>query len=592
MIELEDSKSTARETRALPARSRLHGLTAVVLTLVLALPVSPSAAQTIANPELFGKSLSAAHQALEHYGHYEDPEAVRRVADIGYQLAAHSGFTKYPFTFFLVDMREPNAFALPGGQIFVTRGMLDLGLSDDELAALLGHEIAHVTLEHGTKLQRRATLLNVLSQALLVGVILAEQGSRPPPDVPYGRGPRESTSGERIHGAAAASVILGELLLRSYSREFEDQADEEGQRMAAAAGFEPMGAAQLFDVMRSRIPQSRDYGYWRTHPFFAERVSAAEARGRLLRAQDPRPVTRFRAGTQAVLVEFSAAQTKDEDGVALTHFLERAALVAWPEGEAAERLRRGALERLRQEELAGPIPARDYGRIVRAYEEEHRQVASITPDSPFLERLDEEIAALRRELAEVYPQAVEVLGTGTFQTPFLERFLSNFPEAPEVPEVALALAHAYARLGRPTEAVERYLQAWHAASAEEIGAQAIVGLRHLASSVVQLSALEQLTEVGDPQLHDLASRRLDQLAGSYRELENGADYLKRFPGGSRAEEIEGRLDQLAESLLGEVVLYQGVGDSMKALERIQRILTHAPLSPAAERLRDRAVVEG
>jgi predicted Zn-dependent protease len=564
---------------------------AAALALALLLPGSGAGAQTIVNPELFGKSTAAAQKALEHYGRYDDQEAMNRVADIGYRLAAHSGFTKYPFTFFLVDMREPNAFALPGGQIFVTRGMLELGLSDDELAALLGHEIAHVTLEHGTKLQRRATLLNVLSQAVLVGVILAERDNRPPPDIPYGRGPQQSTGADRIHGAAAASVILGELLLRSYSREFEDQADEEGQRMAAAAGFEPMGAADLFEVMRSRIPQSRDYGYWRTHPFFAERVSAAEARGRQLRAQEPRPVGRFRAGTQAVLLEFSVREARDDEGTS-RRFLEEAALVAWPEGATAERLRREGLERLRKAELEGPLPSRDYGRVLAAYREQRRQVAALTPESQLLEQLDGDIAALEKELAEVYPEAVAVLGTGINDTPFLERFLSNFPEAPEVPGVALTLAGSYARLGRPTEAVERYLQVWRADPEGEPAAKAIAGLRQLATSVERLSALEQLREIDDPELQQLAGQRLAQLATIYRELENGADYLRRFPNGSRAEDVEARLDQLAESLFGEVILYQGVGDSIKALERIQRILTHAPLSPAAERLRDRAVVEG
>jgi predicted Zn-dependent protease len=567
--------------------------TAAMLALGLAVTAAPGDAQTIVNPELFGKSVAAAHQALEHYGRFDDAEALQRVADIGYRLAAHSGFTKYPFSFFLVDMREPNAFALPGGQIFLTRGMLELGLSDDQLAGLLGHEIAHVVLEHGIKMQRRATLLNVLSTAALVGVVLAEGGSGRAPNEPgYSRGPRESNPGERLQGAAAASVILGELLLRSYSREYEDQADEEGQRMAAAAGFAPAGTAELFDLMRSRIPQSKEYGYWRTHPFFTERVGAAEARGRLLRAQEPRPVERFRAGTQAVLLEFQPSPGKEPDRAGLTLFLEQAALTAWPLGEAADRLRQSSLERLRAAELQGPELSRDYGRVKRAYEEQRRQVVAIDPESPLLARLDADIAGLDEEVSRIYPQAVATLRGGVYQTPFLERFLSNFPAAPETPEVALALASAYSRLGRPAEAVERYLQAWRSGEEGDVGVQAIAGLRHLASSVDRLSALEQLAEIDDAELQGLTQQRLLELAGSFGELENGADYLRRFPQGARAEQVEARLDQLAERLYGEVILYQGIGDSMKALERIQKILTHAPLSSAAEKLRDRAVVEG
>ena len=80
------------------------------------------------------------------------------MAAIGYRLAQESKFQDFPFTFYLIDMPEPNAFALPGGQIFITKGMLDLGLNDDMLAGLLGHEIGHVVLKHGTRIQRRATL--------------------------------------------------------------------------------------------------------------------------------------------------------------------------------------------------------------------------------------------------------------------------------------------------------------------------------------------------------------------------------------------------------------------------------------------------
>ena len=600
----------------------LRRLAVPALALLVARAV-PASAQTISNPDLFGKSLAAAQEALDEYGEYDNDQAQRRVADIGYRLAASSGFTKFPLQFFLVEMREPNAFALPGGQVFVTRGMLDLGLDDDELAALLGHEIAHVVLEHGTKMQRRATLLNVLSSAVLVGVILAESrggGDNPPPGVPYyGRTPGGvSTSGDRIQGAAAASMILGELLLRSYSREYEDQADEEGQRMAAAAGFDPRGTVRLFSLMRERLPQSKEYGYWRTHPFFDERVTSAQAREALLKVQEPKPDDGFRAATQAVLLEYEPKKAgaheeretrpdrrspggRTPEGAdappehphhSLELMLENAALTAWPRGETAERLRLQQLHRLRDEALEGAELSRDYGKVLRAYQHQREQVAAITPESPFLARLDAESAQLRQALAKLYPQAVAVVSSGVYQTPFLERFLSNFPDAPEVPTVAIDLADAYARLGRPTDAVDRYLQAWHAAPDGPVRAQALAGMRRMAVSVDRLSALEQLSEIEDQALRASTEQRLAELATTYSELDNGAEYLRRFPDGPHAGAVEQRLDQLAEQLYGEVILYQGIGDTVKALERIQKILTQAPLSPAADRLRERAVLEG
>src|SRR5262245_10637639 len=138
--------SLPRLRRFVPASGTCYA--ACLLALALFLPADASAQDTpkvtISNPELYGKTLKAAMEALEHYGTYDNPAALKRVSDIAYRLAAQSDFDQFPFTFYLVDMPEPNAFALPGGQIFVTRGMLDLGLTDDMLGCLLGHELAHV----------------------------------------------------------------------------------------------------------------------------------------------------------------------------------------------------------------------------------------------------------------------------------------------------------------------------------------------------------------------------------------------------------------------------------------------------------------
>ena len=148
-------------------------------------PASESGRVRTPDDELYGKSLEAAAQAVAIYGSWDDPAALARVSAIGYRVAQEAHYTDFPFSFYLADMAEPNAFALPGGQIFVTRGMLELGLDDDCLAALLGHEITHVVKRHGTRLERKAALLNVLSQAVLVGVAVAADKNRDPaPNVP------------------------------------------------------------------------------------------------------------------------------------------------------------------------------------------------------------------------------------------------------------------------------------------------------------------------------------------------------------------------------------------------------------------------
>ncbi|MGB5549795.1 MAG: M48 family metalloprotease [Thermoanaerobaculia bacterium] len=561
----------------------------VLTALLLGLVPIPTGAQEIAKEELFEKTLKAALQALAFYGRYDNPAEMQRVADIGYRIAQESKFQDYPYTFYLVDMPEPNAFALPGGQIFITRGMLDLGLSDDMLASLLGHEIGHVVLQHGTRMQRKATLLNILSQALLVGVMIgASQGDNrnDVPTDPYGRG---NSTGDLIQGTAAAGAVISELLLRSYSREFEDEADDEGQRLAAAAGFDPKGTQQLMEKMLAHMPQSKEYGYWRTHPFFDDRAQAANVRDDLLRIKDPSSAAEYRAKTQRLLLEF-AERSKIEPE--LIPHLKEEALVAWPQGPTADGLRLEKLHTLRDIlESQNPL-ARDWNRLIEAYRSELEQVRQLTPESRLVAQLGEEVDFFDRQRRELYPQAAETLAGGIYETEFLEVFSSNYPDSPEKPAVALALGDAYSRLGRQSEAVERYLEAFAAAPDSQAGERAARGLRGLAPYLNQLTALQQLAlESDDSELRELAHQRLATLATEYEELANGATYLKTYPDGDQAAVVRQRLDKLAEALFGEVILYQSVGDHVKGIERIQQILTYAPQSPAAERLRARMVVK-
>jgi Zn-dependent protease with chaperone function len=579
-----------------------------VLAAVVTAAAAPAAqAQAVRNRELFEKSLEVARRAMEQYRAWDDPAAVRRVADIGYRVARESGYDGFPLTFHVVDMPEPNAFALPGGHLFVTRGMLELGLDDDMLAALLGHEIGHVELNHHLEMQRRATLMNVLGQALLVGVIIASEdgGDRPRADDPYrNMDPSyRNRRGEMIQGAAATSLIVSELLLRSFSREHEDEADAEGQRWAAAAGYDPAGANRLFDLMRARIPQDKKYGYWRTHPFFDERVRAGQARAKLLKPDaTPRDADAFRQRTQAALLTWAeGVEVVDEDGyhdavgkvsAATVRFVEAEALTAWPRGAAAERIRRARLHGLRDVETARAPLARDYGKLLAAWDRQIDEVALLEPDAPFLATLRGERAGLAAQAAALYADAREVLAGGVYETSFLERYLSNWPDAPEAPKVSLLLGDAAARLGSQGEAVRHYLAAVDRAPGSPEAERADRGLKVLAPNLDRLTALERLSQQQrDAELARLAAERLTAQAGSFRDLDNGAEYLASFPEGEHAARVAERMNLIADKLYAEVVLYQAIGDHVKAVERINEILTHAPLSPAADLLRDRAVLE-
>lgn len=562
-------------------------------------PVEAQEAQTtetkplaIENPDLFKKSLDVATQAVELFVETDDEAEQERVAEIGYRLVQAANFHEVPFTFHVVRMPEPNAFALPGGHIFVTTSMLSMGVTDDMLAGLLGHEVAHVVEHHGTRMQRRQTLLQVLGQALVVGVMVKahdEASKRRTPSGPWYDPYRQQENPEAsmVEGAAATSLIVSELLLRGYSREFEREADDEGQRFAAGAGFAPDGLKQLMDLMLVRLPQSRDYGYWQTHPFFDERVRGSEVRAALLVAQPPKSSDELRRATQEQLLTYRDATKLEPKTHAL---LERQALAAWPRGQKAEAIRLGRVHEAR-EELTQLTPlSRDYGALLTLYQRELATLARVSPGAQLEKKLAAEVAELETERDALLPQAQKVLVGEVFETAFLERFLSNFPQATEVPRAALALGDAMSRLGQQDKAVSMYQRAAAVREAPE-AARARQGLVNLAPILDNLAALETLATGPDAELAELARPRLAKVVSTFEDIGNGAEYLQRFPSGAHREAVTARVNSLAEELYTEVVLYQGVGDNAKALDRIQKILTHAPASRAAALIRENAVIE-
>ncbi|MEM9596452.1 MAG: M48 family metalloprotease, partial [Acidobacteriota bacterium] len=477
----------------------------------------------------------------------------------------------------------------------------------------------HVIHEHGTKIQRRATLLNILSQAALIGVMVGVDNEPANTQDPYGIRNSPSRKGSLVQGTAATGIVFTELLLRDYSRGFEYEADIEGQRLAAAAGYDPDGARALWQLMLDRIPTSEDYGYWRTHPFSDQRLRAAEVRARDLKIQEsPKSSEAYRTAAQAVILDFrenlEADETPEEAEKRrqerqrrspearlerdetpdwqkdLGTFLELSALEAWPSGETAEELRLARLHRLRDREMDRREVARDYGALAEAYEQQIEEVRRLTPKSTFLATLEKELGDLRTGADQVFPKAVEIWSSGIYQTPFLETFLSNFPAADQVPEVALALGNAYSRVRREADAVTYFLRAREAGPETEAGGRALAGLRNLTPVLEELVALQQLADAEDPELAGLAAKRLKEMAGRFETLQNGAEFLTAYPESPHGLAVKDRLEKLAQNLYGEVVLYQELGDSVKALERIQKILEFAPATTAAEALREKAVL--
>lgn len=201
---------------------------------------------------------------VEELGLYVDSRLQGYVAELGRRLAAGSERPGLDWTFRVVDDPVVNAFALPGGYVYVTRGILAHFDSEAELAAVLGHEIGHVTARHGVEQVSRARLAEV---GLGLGAILA---------------PEEA----KAYGGLAQSG-LGLLFLK-YSRDDERQADELGLRYLSRGGYDPRPMTEVFEMLErvGRQAGGERLPVWlSTHPApedrreWAERAVASLPRG-------------------------------------------------------------------------------------------------------------------------------------------------------------------------------------------------------------------------------------------------------------------------------------------------------------------------
>jgi len=163
------------------------------------------------------------------YGAYDDAALQRYVDDIGQRLARASHRAGLQYQFLVVDSPQVNAFALPGGYIYITRGILAYLNSEAELAAVLGHEIGHVTARHSVQQLSAATAANVGASVLQILV----------PQI-------------RNTGADALLNTLGGALLSGYGREHELEADRLGAEYLARTGYDPQAMIKVVGVLKNQ----------------------------------------------------------------------------------------------------------------------------------------------------------------------------------------------------------------------------------------------------------------------------------------------------------------------------------------------------
>jgi predicted Zn-dependent protease len=229
----------------------------------------------------------AAKELASDDGLYDDAKLTAYVNDTGQQVVNQVSNKPYDFQFHIIDQPVANAFSLPGGYVYVTRGLLALTNSQDELACVLGHETTHVIKRHAAQRMEAATVPEIFAlPGAVVGTISPLAGGL----------------------LAAPAEGVGGLFLAGYSRDQEREADRVGQELAARAGFDPHGMPEFldrlgqFETLSSNPKDPRIPSIFQTHPQTPERVAATRQRADELAAEiKPPPSPHDRDAYVAVL---------------------------------------------------------------------------------------------------------------------------------------------------------------------------------------------------------------------------------------------------------------------------------------------------
>ncbi len=211
-------------------------------------------------------------------GEYPDRKLQTYIQQTGQRLARHTEFKQFPYRFTLLNTPIVNAFALPGGYVYISRGLLALASNEAELAGVLGHELGHVNARHATE---RMSAAQMAQFGVLAGALGASLLGLP---------------GDSIARLGQQIAVLS---IKSYSRQQEFEADTLGVRYMSRAGYEPDAIVDFLATLRQQsqlearslgLPTDSidQYNMLSTHPRTVERVREAQAAANIQRPARPR----------------------------------------------------------------------------------------------------------------------------------------------------------------------------------------------------------------------------------------------------------------------------------------------------------------
>jgi predicted Zn-dependent protease len=198
----------------------------------------------------------AAKQVEQQMGIYQATQTTDYIRSVGNRLVANLDDRQFNFSFQIVDQSEPNAFALPGGHIYVSRGLLVLANNEDELAGVIGHEIIHVTRRHSMRQAQKSVLPGLLTlPGRVVGRVVSQD------------------LGTLVN---APIESVGEVFLAQYSRGQESEADELGIQLAARSGYDPKALSAILARLEKdaelQTGKEQKFSFFDSHPTTPTRV--------------------------------------------------------------------------------------------------------------------------------------------------------------------------------------------------------------------------------------------------------------------------------------------------------------------------------
>lgn len=272
-----------------------------LLVIALVLSAAAAQAQTKIKPgfNLFSPDddvqvgQQSAVQAEQQLPILNDPAVTAYVNQIGQRLAANAGGPGFQYHFKVVNASDINAFALPGGFVYINRGVIDNARNEGELAGVMAHEISHVALRHGTHQASKAYLAQ--AGISILGGLLGNK---------VGQGTAQIIN-------AIGGFGLNALFLK-YSRDIETQADVRGSQILTASGYTPADMVNFFKTLE-RVDPSKKTNFLADHPAPPDRIARIEQEAKLLHVSDTptENVAQLRT-IQSRLGSYGAARTSEQ----------------------------------------------------------------------------------------------------------------------------------------------------------------------------------------------------------------------------------------------------------------------------------------